>query len=295
MEIRALQYFVAVVENGSITAAARELHMSQPPLSTQIKSLEKELGTVLFIRHPRNVEMTDAGKVLYERAKSMLAFAESTTKELENFGKGVEGTVRIGIPSSCDRMILSFVEESFHKKHPNIYFEITEANTYELLNKMDRKNIDLALVRTPYEINESLYDAFVVENDRIMALGSKAFFEGIEGKKKISASVLADRPLITYRRWEPIISSTFMKEQTVPNFICISDSAHTAVTWAEHGLGIAIVPETAVPSNKLPGIVTKQVVSESLKTSVCAISRKDSYLSPCTKLFMDEFRERYQK
>lgn len=293
MEIRALQYFVAVVENGSITAAAKELHMSQPPLSTQIKSLETELGTALFIRHPRNVEMTDAGKVLYERAKSMLAFAESTTKEIENFGKGVEGTVRIGIPSSCDRMLLTFIEENFHRKHPNIYFEITEANTYELLNKMDRKGIDLALVRTPYEINESLYDAFVVENDRIMAMGHKDFFDGIEYKKKITASVLADRPLITYRRWESIITNTFRSEKTVPNYVCISDSAHTAVDWAEHGMGIAIVPETAVPAKKPAGIITKQVVSESLRTSVCAISRKDSYMSPCTKLFMDEFREKF--
>ena len=72
MDIRKLQYFTAIVDEGSITGAAKRLHMSQPPLSTQMKLLEEELGVILFDRGSRNIQLTDAGKLLYNRAHAIL-------------------------------------------------------------------------------------------------------------------------------------------------------------------------------------------------------------------------------
>ena len=78
MDFHQLQYFVAIAESGSITAAAKKLFLSQPPLSMQMKRLEKELGCILFLRGAREVQLTEAGKLLYTRAKSMLELRRIT-------------------------------------------------------------------------------------------------------------------------------------------------------------------------------------------------------------------------
>ena len=88
MDFHQLQYFVAIAESGSITAAAKKLFLSQPPLSMQMKRLEKELGCVLFLRGAREVQLTEAGKLLYTRAKSMLELRRITEEELAVYKRG---------------------------------------------------------------------------------------------------------------------------------------------------------------------------------------------------------------
>ncbi len=100
MDIKQLTYFIAIVEEGTITHAANRLHMAQPPLSTQLKLLEDELGTKLLERGARKIKLTDAGKILYQRAKHIIEITNSTTKEIEEFRKGIQGTLRLGTISS---------------------------------------------------------------------------------------------------------------------------------------------------------------------------------------------------
>ena len=82
MNIKQLQYFVTIVENGTITAAAKKLGISQPPLSAQMKLLEEELGVTLMERGARQVRLTDAGRILYRRAVSIVELTDTTLKEL---------------------------------------------------------------------------------------------------------------------------------------------------------------------------------------------------------------------
>ena len=95
MDFHQLQYFVAIAESGSITAAAKKLFLSQPPLSMQMKRLEKELGCVLFLRGAREVQLTEAGKLLYTRAKSMLELRRITEEELAVCSEQTSGTIRL--------------------------------------------------------------------------------------------------------------------------------------------------------------------------------------------------------
>ena len=82
MDLKTLSYFVAVAEELNITKAAEKLHMSQPPLSSQIKALERELNTVLFIRGRRSLQLTDSGRLLYRRAKELLSLADKASSEI---------------------------------------------------------------------------------------------------------------------------------------------------------------------------------------------------------------------
>ena len=86
MDIRSLQYFITVAEELNITKAAEKLHMSQPPLSTQIKGLETELGTQLFIRGKRRLKLTESGQLLYRRAKEILSLTDKTKSDIHSMG-----------------------------------------------------------------------------------------------------------------------------------------------------------------------------------------------------------------
>ena len=100
MDIRQLQYFTAVVENGTISEAARKLHISQPPLSTQIKALESECGVTLFERGARHITLTEAGRLLYRHAVQILSLEKAAEAEMQNLRTGKQGSIRIGLISS---------------------------------------------------------------------------------------------------------------------------------------------------------------------------------------------------
>jgi len=100
MDLKQLSYFTAIVDEGSISAAAKKLHISQPPLSNQMKSLEAELGVVLFERGLRSITLTDAGKLMYERANTILDMASAAKMEIDSLGNGLRGTLRMGMVSS---------------------------------------------------------------------------------------------------------------------------------------------------------------------------------------------------
>ena len=138
MDLRQLRYFVTVVEEGQITAAARQLHMAQPPLSQQIQLLEKELGVDLFIREHRHMELTEVGKLLYERARQILNLSDSARREIRDFKQGLKGTLHIGTVSSSGSVILSSAMRDFHHHHEGVHFEIYDGNTFEVIDMLHK-------------------------------------------------------------------------------------------------------------------------------------------------------------
>ena len=172
MDIKQLTYFITIAEEGTITHAANKLHMAQPPLSTQLKLLEDELGIKLIERGARKVKLTDAGKILYKRAKHILEITNSTTKEIEEFRKGIQGTLRLGTISSSGTALLSKRIINFNKKYPNIKFEIHEGNTYELIEKMNSGIIEVGIVRTPF--NSQNFECIFLETEPMVAVMSNS-------------------------------------------------------------------------------------------------------------------------
>ena len=130
MELRQLEYFVRIADTGSINEAARKLNMSQPPLSYSLRQLEGELGAELFTRSAKGVELTAAGRLLYERAENLLEFAHSTKKEVSEAGK--RRVLRIGITSSTVPTVLPFIAE-FALLNPDVSFEVHDGSSYTLL------------------------------------------------------------------------------------------------------------------------------------------------------------------
>ena len=136
MEIKQLEYFRAIVEAGTISEAARNLHMTQPPLSYQIKMLEEELGVKLFVRGSKNITLTEAGKALYIRAGSLLTMADITKREVIKANEAA--TIHIGLaPSTVSMMAKQF--KIYAVKHPEIHFDIHEGSTFTLKDQLENR------------------------------------------------------------------------------------------------------------------------------------------------------------
>ena len=119
MDLRALRYFVTVAEELNITRAAEKLNMSQPPLSNQMKSLEEELGTQLFIRGKRHLTMTEAGTVLYRRALQLLELSEQTQEEIRSLD-GLAGKLNIGLIEGRAPYLLARWISGFRMEFPQV-------------------------------------------------------------------------------------------------------------------------------------------------------------------------------
>jgi len=286
MDIKQLTYFVTIAEEGTITNAANKLHMAQPPLSTQLKVLEDELGIKLIERGARKIKLTDAGKILYKRAKNILEITNSTTKEIEEFRKGVQGTLRLGTISSSGTALLIKRIIEFNKKYPNIKFEIYEGNTYELIEKINSGIIEVGIVRTPF--NSKNFECLFLETEPMVAVMSSNY--NFENKKdEILLDDLKDMPLILYRRFEKILLAEFQELGLEPNIFCVNDDARTTILWAKAGLGIGIVPKSAIDFDFMDNIKYKEISNDTLRTQISAIWIKERYLSMAAKKFLEFF------
>ena len=174
MDIRQLLYFTTIAEEGSISAAAKKLHLSQPPLSYQMKLLEEELHLPLIERSARGIALTEAGRVLYKRAQGILELSELTRKEMLAMASGFTGTLHIGTVSSSGASLLGWRIPAFHQKYPQIGFAIHEGNTFELMEMLESGLIELAIVRTPFH-NDQL-NCLYLSPEPMIAAGAASFF-----------------------------------------------------------------------------------------------------------------------
>lgn len=286
MDIKQLSYFVAIAEEESISAAARKLHIAQPPLSHQLKILEDELGVKLVERGSRRIALTDAGKILYKRANNILELTHTTMKELDDFGNGMHGTLHLGTVSSSGVALLSSRMTAFTQKYPKVHFEIHEGNTFELIELLTAGIIEIGIVRTPFQSERT--DCIFLEKEPMIAAGNPSLFSS-SVKDSISLIELKEKPLIIYRRFASLIQSCCHNAGFEPTIFCLNDDARTTLMWASTGLGIAIVPKSAsriIMSDKL---IYPTIKESSMVTQIAAIWRKNEYLSFAAKNFLKEF------
>lgn len=143
MELRHIRYFVAVASHGSFTRAAEILHLTQPPLSRQVKDLEEELGVPLFVRGSNSVKLTEAGELFYEEAREVLARADDAVRRVRG-EKGKE-TLRVGYTVSMTKSIISAVLAEFHAAAPRVRIEFTNLAPREIGEMAGSGRLDLVV------------------------------------------------------------------------------------------------------------------------------------------------------
>jgi DNA-binding transcriptional LysR family regulator len=248
MELRVLKYFVAVAEELHFGRAAQRLHISQPPLSQQIKSLEQELGAELFMRSSRRVELTPAGRVLLDKARTLLALADAAAEEVGRVAAGLEGTLRLGFVTPAMDGPLSGVLAKYKQTKPGVRLELKEASSLDQLNDLRSGHLDVAIVRSKHGQDMSglaskpfMREAYVIAMPKghdlagkgslgLKALDGRAFifFSRDQGPK------LHDRIMAAFERAgaRPLISQEVLSKRTM-------------LTLVAAGLGLALVPASS--------------------------------------------------
>ena len=286
MDIKQLKYFYAIAQEGQITSAAKKLHIAQPPLSYQLKSLENELGVKLMKRGSRRIKLTDAGNILLNRAEQILGLTETAVKEIKDFKEGLHGTLTLGAVSSSGSSILMKKFNIFHKKYPDVNFKILEGNTFKILEMLNKGIIEIGIVRSPFNLHN--LNAIYLEAEPMAA----AMIENFNWNKENTIDIkdLKGKPLTTYRRFEKLIMENCEKCDFEPDFFCINDDSRTTIAWAKAGLGIAIVPYSVTTFMGSSGLVVKKIENSALKTQIAAAWIKDRFISSSAKNFLELFK-----
>lgn len=283
-------YFVTIVEAGNISAAAKKLNLSQPPLSKQIMLLENELGVKLMERSSRKITLTDAGFLLYQRAKNIITMMESASEEMESFGSNRPHVLRLGVISSCSRSLIQDCMVEFCQMNPHVRFEISEANTYELLEMLNRGMIEAAVVRTPFHTDglECMYG----REEPLVAVGRGEYLGTSDSP--ITIPQLAELPIDFYRRFEHMLIPVFQNNGVTLNVFCESDDARTPLMWARAGLGVAVVPKSISCLVERDGLTARVIACKELVTRTAAVYKRNGFISEIGKKFVDFWAEKYR-
>lgn len=300
MEMKQLVYFITVVQAGTISGAAKKLHLSQPPLSMQMRLLEEELGVQLFERGARRITLTECGKLFYERALSITHLAEHAKEEVQDLSSQNGGLLRIGLISSASRYMVGEVLEGFRRGYPNVRMEFMEANTYRLLEMLLENTLEMAVVRTPFAMEG--FEGSVLKKEPMVAVGRAEFFAGVRPREgKIRVQELSGKPLLIYRRWEDIIQHVFTKEGGSMQVYCKADDARTTVLCTQMGFGIGILPDSIVPMEAVmlgseeegkQALCRCTLADEELESSILLLHAKNRKLSHTAEMLWQYVQER---
>lgn len=243
MELRQIRYFVAVAEEQSFSRAAERLHISQPPLSQQIKSLEDELNVQLFRRLPRGVTLTAAGEVLLKSCLTILAQVRMAAQETSQAAAGMKGTIRMGTVSSALIYILPQILRHLSDNMPDIKIEFVEMSSREQTQAVLRDDLDIGLVHTPIDTTGLLtHQVFREEFCAVLPPGHR-----LASHDTIPLESLANDEFVFFPR--TLASGLFDKMVSLCMKAGFSPQIHhtarhqaTILRMVTMGLGVTVVP-----------------------------------------------------
>lgn len=291
MDIKQLKYFLAVAKEKQITAAAKKLHIAQPPLSTQLKLLEEELGTSLLERGSRNITLTDAGNILFTRANEIINLVEDTKKEINDLNNGLNGTLNIGAVTSSIHSIVPDQIKFFHSKYKKVNFQIWDGDTLRISELLKNNTIELGIVKTPFDYEN--YDFILIPN-KTSSTPMLAITNSLLPSSKLSIDIkaLIDKPLIIHRRYESKITVYCEKHGFKPSIFCKTDDIRLMLALAYDNIGVAILPRSNLDSLAIEKLKLLEIDGLYMDTSFAIIWPKNHYLSNTAKRFIENFTKK---
>ncbi|MGG2063242.1 LysR family transcriptional regulator [Bacillus sp. S14(2024)] len=283
MNIRQLRYFIAIVEERKISAAAERLHISQPPLSQHLKTMEDELGTKLIERSGKFLEVTEAGKALYKYALQMTQLMEEARMEVKEVGNGVSGRLTVGINTFSVAGLPELLHQ-FHKKYPKVTYKVHQNESSHLCQLVRDRIVELAIIRLPLELDDFSTIHLYTEPFYFITSNKKHPFN-----HQVMLADIQNHPLILPSTEglgiHYMILEAFSKAQLHPNIIAECSDISLLLDLVACNFGEAIVPETVIKQYKNYNIQVFKITDTELSASMGLIWLKNHYLSKTAQNF----------
>jgi len=254
MELRQLEYFVAVAEEASFTRAASRVHVAQPGVSAQVRRLESELGQQLLDRSGRSVRLTEVGSAVLPFARAALDAVANARLAVDDLAGLVRGQVTVGMVSGCALPALAELLAGFHDRHPGVAIALVEDNSDRLVERLRDGRLDLALIgwaeQTPADI-----DSVVLVDEELVAVAAPGHPLAGAGAGAITIRQLRDLPLVSLPRGTGVraaLDAACAAAGFTPRIVFEASALPMVVELAGRGLGLAVVP-ASIPNG--PGIL----------------------------------------
>lgn len=292
MEIRTLKYFWTIAEEGTISKAAKALHITQPTLSRQLRELENELGTSLFIRGRRKLQLTDAGLFLKTRAEEILQLTQQTNLEFENRRKQLfSGRIAIGCVEADNSDTLALILEKFVQDYPQVTFTVYSGTSDDITTRLDKGLLDVAVLLKPVA-TEKYGEIILPRTERWGLLVSKD--SSWAKKNAIQPADLREMPLFIAQRpevrqlvtkWSGI---DYAQLKVVGNFNLIFN----VLALVKRQVGQAFGIEGATAQIRPEGVKFIPLQPE-VKTNCVLVWRRERNLTPVVNEFINYFKDAF--
>jgi DNA-binding transcriptional LysR family regulator len=295
VELRQLQCFVAVVEEGGFNRATTRLHMTQPAISYQIKLLEADLGIPLFYRRSRGITPTEAGRVLYKHAQLIQASVRKAAQALERLADGGAGEVRIGTVNSVGIYFLPPVLHGMREKQPAARPTVLYRNSREIIDALLANQVDLALIANPQPDRRLQLETIIEERISLVCGRNHPFY----GRPAVQPSELRGEPFAILTSENPtgkLVRDYLAKLGVNVEIVVSTDNVETIREMVEAGLGIAFLPDMVtsrgIPCEGQPlGSFTRAQVDPPLTRRIVLATWKEFEPTPAVSVFIDALRE----
>ncbi|MBM3649767.1 MAG: LysR family transcriptional regulator [Alphaproteobacteria bacterium] len=292
MELRHLRYFAAVAREGHITRAAERLGIQQPPLSQQIKALEREIGAPLLVRHPRGVALTDAGRSFLADAEAVLAAVDRAALHARRTARGETGRIAVGFTTSAPfHPLVARAIRAFRSERPDVSFVLEETGSAELLAGLRQERLDIAFVRSGLADTDGLAVHALLQEDMAAALPAR---HRLARQPRLTLKDLAAETFILYRRPDgrglyDLIVAACAEAGFSPHVGQEAPRIVSTLNLVAAGLGITIVP-ASLSRLPLEGVSYRPLKGRpALKVPLSLACRADEH-SAATLGFIDLVR-----
>lgn len=288
MELRVLEYFLAIIDEGNMTRAAEALHTSQSNLSRQIADLERELDCALFERTGHKMKLTEEGLLLERRAREVVEIVRLARRDLHACGSDASGMVRVGAVETRYMKDIGLLMKELHEEHPGIVFDVFSGSNREIVERLERGLLDFGVIVAPIDM---------ADMDNL----------GLGMRERFGLLVPKDSPLVAKGYVEPadveglpvwvahqqmegnVLSGWLGKHETSLSTVGMFNLINTPAMMAGVGFGAAFTFEGLVNTKSLP--IEFVPLAPRVTAELYLVWKKGIPLAPAPRAFLDAMRE----
>jgi DNA-binding transcriptional LysR family regulator len=292
MDIRQLEYFVAVVETANFTRAAERVHISQSGVSAQIRQLERELGQPLLDRSAKTVRLTDAGSVVLPHARAALASVAGIRQAVDELAGLVHGHVSVGMVTACGVTMLFDQLAEFHRLHPGIDVTLTEDTSDRLVDDVMNGQLDLALAGLAGDVPAGIESKVIADEPLVAAV---AMDDPWATRATVPLAALQDRALVCLPRGTGVRTAfdDACRAGGLQPRVALEASAPDAVAGlALRGLGVAILSESMARAHPSE-LRALTITTPRLRSRLELIWKADALATPATLALVAHAQQRF--